>query len=803
MANSDSSNSVGHQQNSANNYHSKWNNGFKRKRFLLRSEEVDNDVLKDDNHFTSVPDLVNSSQEHTPIFCVPNSNEDQLPDVVSPVTPDKIHDAGFKEVQGRQTSGILKRNSSDKASDPKVPYNRGVSFQNAENSKDDNPDEGEAKNRRRSFKDSGYGSDGSKNNSMGSQNQEGDVFDAEEHTLKVLEEKMNSNTNGEMLPNLSIMSSLTPTNSLPSSQKQSFHTSSSHISATEGSDLPCLPVFCGEENEESTGGNFPLVSMLSRDDQKASYNFVNKMNSMPSNMSASTGNDSSVCLPSDISGMPDPSYQTPSYLHVRKKYTNDGQPFSDNMESQAPKTIEEPQTTPRSPFSMLIQMIQNDQSLLEKHLQDPVEFLKLLDTFKMSPSLPSPYLPNPGRPPNHTEVLSASDLEYISRCRDSSCSDTKCNKVREAVVGLTQALTGCWSLECNSTIQQVGQALYHHAQNCGHSLYKCDISMCHLFRSFTDDIEKVSQFLRCHSLPCLSLGQRFTEYPAKGEFIQLDKPGSENGVPSPDMILITTFGSYGNVAMFTEEDTKVESKDLILKRILKKDLGKNNLVEVYRQMNHVGHQHIVPHLWIFNTVDFLYVCTDFMCGGTLEEYKDLHIFLRPDEAAFIMQQLLEALTFLHEKQIIYLYWTASNVLFKDTSRNKVYLSNLSMSVSKSQKVDVAFYKSSLPACIVPPELVTCDGDMYLEERSDVWGAGCLYAEMLTGKQMWQDLRHSSRAAVFKEMMSSIGNMMCATKDKVPAHLRSLLTDHCWQHNVENRITVAGLKEKLTQLHQPT
>ncbi|OWF49455.1 uncharacterized protein LOC110451792 [Mizuhopecten yessoensis] len=854
MANLDSCKGVDSQSDSLDKQPSKSKKSSNGRRVLQRSDEIDQDVLQDDKRYGSVPDLVTmaSSQQHTPTkLYLSKSNDDKLPDLVSPVNSPSDYFRGndnSKEVavqDSREKSGILKRTPSSQAPEfQQVPYYRNVSFQETENQRDDIPNEDEVKTRRRSYKDSGYGSDGSKNNSMGSQTQEGDVFDVEEHTLKVLQEKMNSNTNGEVLPNigkvlpnigkvlpnLSIMSSVTPTNSLPSpssvesgstvsgdttkhnsegeniSQKQSSCTPPTNFSPKEGSNMPCLSMFGDEESEESIAGNIPLVSMLyctqSRDDLKPSMNYVNKNGSMPSNVSASTGNDSSVCLPSDISGMSDPSFQTPSYRHVYKHYLSDGQPISNNMESQAPRTSEEADTLPISPLSMLLQMIQNDGSLLERCMEDPSDFLKMLDFYKQS-STPSPYQLNQERPHQHYEVISASDLEYISRCRDSSCSDPKCNKLREAVLGLTQALASRWSLECNTTIHQVGQALYHHAKGCGHHLYKCDVHMCHLLRSFTDGIEEVSQFLHCNSLPSLNLGQKFTGYLAKGGFIKLTPPGAANAVPNPDLILITTFGSFGNVALFTEEETQTDSKDRILKRIFKKDRGKDNLVEVYRKLSCEGHHHITPHMWVHDTADYLYVCTEFICGGTLEEYRDLHIFLQPDEATFIMQQLLNALTFLHEKQIIYLYWTASNMLFKDTSRRQVYLSNLSMSVIKTTSVDVKFHKSSLPACIVPPEIVTCDCDLALDERSDVWGAGCLYAEMLTGKQMWQDLRHSSREAVFKEMANGVSKMLCATKDTVPPHLRSLLTDHCWQHNVEDRITVAALQEKLAHLNQST
>lgn len=822
MASLDPYQDVEHPQDSTDSKPSRSNNlPGRRKRLLDRSDEIDEGVCNEYGQCTSVPDLVTmaSSLDHTPTFC-DSMNSDELPDVVSPRAdhPDNLPIDCNLFKKGREKSetatsdrgyGILKRNPSTLDKGPEqAPYIRSVSFQDHENGEGDNSNDNEAKSRRRSYKDSGYGSDGSKNNSMGSQNHEGEVFDNhEEHSMKVLQEQMNSSSLSDALPNLSILSSGTPTNSLPSqSSAESGSTVSGHKlqyespfsdTTREDANMPILSVFGKEESEDNFAGNIPLVSMLSsRDNMKDSLNYI-KNGSMPSNVSA--GIDSSVCLPTDISGMPDPSYQTPSYDLVFSKYIRGEQPPSTNVESQAPQSSEEAEALPRSPFSMLIQMIQNDKSLLERHLEDPLEFLNLLETYKLSPNSPSPYqTPNQGKPKQQNESTTI-DLEYISRCRDSSCTDTKCNRVREAVIGLTQALAGRWSMECNTTLQQVGHALYHHTLSCCQYLYKCGVPMCHLLRSYSSGIEEVSQFLLCQSLPCISLGQRFKDYPARGEFLEFTTPGYTDAVPSPEMILITTFGNYGNVAMFTEEEEKVDSRDLILKRVLKKDRGRSNLMEVYRKLIGCGHQRIVPHMWLYNTADYLYTCTEFMCGGTLEEYQDLHMFLRPDEATFIMQQLLSALTFLHEKQIIYLYWTASNVLFKDTIRNQVYLSNLSMSLIRNDKADVVFHKSTLPACIVPPEIVACDSYIKLEERSDIWGAACLFAEMLTGKQMWHHLRHSSREAIFKAVMSNVDNMMTATKHTVPPQVRNLLMDNCWQHNIENRITVTALQDKLTQL----
>lgn len=49
--------------------------------------------------------------------------------------------------------------------------------------------------------------------------------------------------------------------------------------------------------------------------------------------------------------------------------------------------------------------------------------------------------------------------------------------------------------------------------------------------------------------------------------LQLSLPGSSVAVPEADTILITTFGSYGNVAMFTDDDTCMDGRNFILKRV--------------------------------------------------------------------------------------------------------------------------------------------------------------------------------------------------------------------------------------------
>lgn len=406
-------------------------------RTLRRSADViddSDDMLQVYHRSDSFPDLVTSSPTHD--FPQRSSNEDHLPDLVSPVNSswtDKSSHTPSGQLQTYanddrigERSGILKKgdSSQDMVDHAKrIEYHRGVSFHDTTKVGDDGPDS-EAQSRRKSYRDSGYGSDESKNNSMGSQNQEGEVFtqpefDQEKLCMDVLSEILDTSAGSDDLPNLSIMDSLTPTNShhsgessttatvsgeIENSQQKLCHEhnaqkSSKQLSSEQPTALPFLSMFNDDQKSklESVAGNVPLMSILQnlnsfKDDPK---DFINR-GSMPSNVSACTANDSSVYMPLDISGLSDPNgfHQTESYLHVFKNYVRSGPSSMASAEPQTSNVTEANEHLPKSPFSILMQTIIGDAALFAYHLQDPAKFLKLLETIRPTSS-PTANTPSP------------------------------------------------------------------------------------------------------------------------------------------------------------------------------------------------------------------------------------------------------------------------------------------------------------------------------------------------------------------------------------------------------------------------
>ncbi|KAL3882616.1 hypothetical protein ACJMK2_028941 [Sinanodonta woodiana] len=401
--------------------------------------------------------------------------------------------------------------------------------------------------------------------------------------------------------------------------------------------------------------------------------------------------------------------------------------------------------------------------------------------------LGSPYEKSPRSTPvplaDPTPKITRADLEYSSRCRDTSCMDESCRRTLEVMVYRDHVTMP------TEFLRDLCKALQDHCGTCTEP--KCLVMFCSKFAQWCHqsfEFEVLMNDLNCLiKEPLLFVNLRKEE--TKGLQIDGKLPILQEGLVIP---LATVSGEFGSPLL-----ARVMSPgcpQLLVIKEISQILDCDQNVTVYKQLVNLTHPHIVSHYWIKEYIDnSMHIFMEFVQGGSLSQYLNTVGRLSWETAVYYSRQLVEAVSFLHQHNIIYLYWDAGNILFTDCSYCQVKLCNLSLSCPADQEqnnFDCSGTKLSLPPHLCPPELgITSQVDT----KSDTWGAGCLMIEMLTQKPVWNDRRHENKTDLLE--------LVCLEAPSVPSHLKEehkKFLQSCLQINIEDRWSFEQVKVFLEQ-----
>lgn len=213
-----------------------------------------------------------------------------------------------------------------------------------------------------------------------------------------------------------------------------------------------------------------------------------------------------------------------------------------------------------------------------------------------------------------------------------------------------------------------------------------------------------------------------------------------------------------------------------------------NQPKVLKSLCSLQNPHVVPHLWaaIDTENDLLVVCTEFHNGISLKEILSTQSRLEYSQTLKYLWQILTALEHLHQQKIVYLNWASSNILL-DSSCQRVKMTNFTSCVHLPfDSADSGDVKLSLPADIVPPELMVCGGE--ITENSDSWGVACVVHEMLTGWRPWQHFRHHKQDDVWRQIKRQVHPNMSS---EIP-HCMQLLLSGCFKRCPKERLSTEDL-----------
>lgn len=479
--------------------------------------------------------------------------------------------------------------------------------------------------------------------------------------------------------------------------------------------------------------------------------------------------------------------------HVRRKYTNpDGSINNVVDESMQAMSKQSLQSSYLQLPSHLME--QEFEEILIKHPNDAekiaVAFRKLMESGSSSPGH-SPFEFGDGRnsassPKN--KLFTVEELEMASRCSDTKCSKQTCEKMRRCLSLLELDFDLTDTGNPNLMLIHFLESIYQHSQTCEDLI--CPVLYCQKCLEWCPqrgDPSRLLQEIKAHIKNPLS----YLEQRSEPRFIKL-QDSIRDTIPQQFITYIPLSLSQESGKSLLAQDLQTKSLCVIREYPLFED---NHQISALKLLRNLDHPQIVPQLWMleYSEENILHICTQFMQGGSLRECLDMtgHDQLPWLQVVDYMKQITDAVCFLHSQGVIYLYWESSCVMFPNTRRELVKLSDFAFSHCVTGEPDIGALKQCLPFNLCPPELLN---DNTVCEKSDSWGAACLLAEMLTGTPVWYDLRHKDRQAAQKEICNSIPDM-----ERELSVDQKIVFECCWKMKPSERSSIKDLNKFLNAI----
>ena len=194
-----------------------------------------------------------------------------------------------------------------------------------------------------------------------------------------------------------------------------------------------------------------------------------------------------------------------------------------------------------------------------------------------------------------------------------------------------------------------------------------------------------------------------------------------------------------------------------------------------------------------------YILLELCAGGSVRQLLDMRHprGLPHDLLHSYGAQLLVGLHFLHGHMIIHRDLKGENVLFADPSCATLKIADFGSSsellAGTTLSLDVTTIRGS-PFWMSPEHIC----GQRCGRKADVWSAGCVLLEMLTGVPPWREAgvpqESNGRFAVFallNRIVSSEGPPPCPPAESMPPGLHSVLMA-CFSRDLEQRPTTAEL-----------
>jgi len=186
-------------------------------------------------------------------------------------------------------------------------------------------------------------------------------------------------------------------------------------------------------------------------------------------------------------------------------------------------------------------------------------------------------------------------------------------------------------------------------------------------------------------------------------------------------------GAFGKVNLGLH---KLSGRIVAIKTFNKSKLNSNsskyNIYQETNLMKNLNHKNVIKIYEIFESTKYIFIIMENVCGGDLLTFLRKRTKINEIVAKFLFKQLIEAIKYIHSRNVIHRDIKLDNILIDLDNSIKICDFGVGKKIKKGQ---VLFDQCGTPAYIAP-EILSEDG--YEGFGVDVWSAGIVLYAMLKG-----------------------------------------------------------------------